>query len=377
MAQEFKYYAFISYNSQDMVWGRRLQKKLEDYKMPATLCRERGWKRKPLSPIFFAPTDIQPGGLSAELQERIAASRHLIVVCSPNSAKSKWVGKEIAFFHTLGRPENLHFFIVDGTPHSGNPATECINPVVEELGIPEILGVNVNEKIYKVPFLNRERAYIQLVSKLLGVDFSTIWNRHKMRLIQYAAAWTLGIILVMAAILGAWFLNQPSDVSVQLKESTTLNDYLPPITDAVVTLTLDNDTLTDTLHVSSGQVVFANVPRKYIGQQARIMVRCTNFLDVDTLVSLDKSMTLGIRRDPVPFGEIRVKLWNPSREQFVAGGAVAIAGHEVVSDAQGRIKLSIPLVHQRKAYPVTSRLPLMTDTIFMPCGDDDVVLVNN
>lgn len=377
MAQEFKYYAFISYNSQDMAWGSRLQKKLETYKMPATLCRERGWKRKPLSPIFFAPTDIQPGGLSAELKGRIAASRHLIVVCSPNSAKSKWVGKEIAFFHSLGRSENLHFFIIDGIPHSGNPATECINPVVEELGIPEILGANINEKIYKLPFLNRERAYIQLVSKLLGVDYSTIWNRHKMRLIQKAIAWTVGLIVVMAAIMGAWYLNQPADVSVQLRESTTVNNHLPPLTDAVVTLTLDNDTLTDTLHVATGQVVFANVPRKYIGQQARMTVRCLNFMDVDTLVALDKTMTLGVKRDPAPFGEIRVKLWNPDREQFVAGGAVIIDGHEVVSDAQGVVTLSIPLPQQRKAYPVTSSLPLLTDTIFMPCGDDDVLLVNN
>jgi len=54
--------------------------------MPATLCGERGWKRRPMDPVFFAPTDIQPGGLTAELQERLRASRNLIVLCSPRSA---------------------------------------------------------------------------------------------------------------------------------------------------------------------------------------------------------------------------------------------------------------------------------------------------
>ena len=92
MEQEFKYFAFISYNSKDTEWGKRVQRKLEHYRMPATLCKEHGWERKPINPVFFAPTDIQPGGLSEELQERLRASRNLIVICSPNSAKSEWVG---------------------------------------------------------------------------------------------------------------------------------------------------------------------------------------------------------------------------------------------------------------------------------------------
>ena len=175
MEQEYKFFAFISYNSRDTSWGKRLQRKLEGYRMPATLCSEHGWERKPIKPVFFAPTDIQPGGLTAELQERLRASRNLIVICSPYSAQSEWVGKEIAFFHSLGRTENIHFFIVDGVPHSGNPDTECFNPVVDTLGLPEILGANIHEKIYRWPWLNRERAYVQLITKLLGVEFDSIW----------------------------------------------------------------------------------------------------------------------------------------------------------------------------------------------------------
>ena len=124
MQEEFKYYAFISYSSHDAKWGRKLQKKLEGYKMSSTLCQKHGWKRKPLNPIFFAPTDIQPGPLSVELQERLRASRNLIVICSPHAAKSQWVSREIEYFHSLGRAEHIYFFIVEGIPHSGNPDTE-------------------------------------------------------------------------------------------------------------------------------------------------------------------------------------------------------------------------------------------------------------
>ena len=60
MEQQFKYFAFISYNSKDTAWGKKLQKKLEHYRMPATLCSEHGWKRTPISPIFFAPPTSSP-----------------------------------------------------------------------------------------------------------------------------------------------------------------------------------------------------------------------------------------------------------------------------------------------------------------------------
>ena len=99
--EEYKYYAFISYNSKDTKWGKTLQRKLENYRLPAKLCAEHGWERTPIKPVFFAPTDIQPGGLTEELQERLRASRNLIVICSPNSANHDWVGKEIEFFNGL------------------------------------------------------------------------------------------------------------------------------------------------------------------------------------------------------------------------------------------------------------------------------------
>lgn len=51
--QEYKYFAFISYNSLDYKWGKRIQKKLERYRMPATLCSKHGWKKNPMRPVFL------------------------------------------------------------------------------------------------------------------------------------------------------------------------------------------------------------------------------------------------------------------------------------------------------------------------------------
>ena len=352
---QFKYFAFISYNSKDTEWGKKVQKKLEGYKMPATLCSEHGWERKPIKPVFFAPTDIQPGGLSEELQERLRASRNLIVICSPNSAKSEWVGKEIEFFHQLGRTKQIHFFIVEGTPHSGHPDTECFNPVVDKLGLPEILGANIHEKIYRWPWMNKERAYVQLVSKLLGVEFDTIWQRHKRLLIKKAIAWAVGIFIVFAALFYVWRTNQPVDVEIKLNEASVHNEQLPPLKDAIVTMTLENETKTDTIPSIKDASLFTNIPHRFINQQVRIQVACQDFLPVDTTLLLAEEVTLNLYRDAKVYGDIHFILFDESRDnERCPHTEVIVDGHQVLSDAEGIVSLYIPLAEQKVFYPISS-----------------------
>lgn len=364
---QYKYFAFISYNSRDIKWGKRLQKKLEHYRMPATLCSKRGWVRTPIKPVFFAPTDIQPGGLSQELQDRLASSRHLIVICSPHSAQSEWVGKEIEFFHQLGRTSDIHFFIVDGEPHSGNPETECFNPVVEKLGLPEILGANIHEKIHHLPWLNRERAYVQLISKLLNVEFDTIWKRHRRQRRMKAIAGAVGALVLLAVLLGVWRNSQPVEVTLQVKETSVHNDNLPPMKDAVVTLALDNKTETDTLRTIDGQLVFRNIPHKYLNQPVHVTISCEHFLTTDTVVTLTKDLTLNIARDPAVYGDLQFQLYDPMTEQYLSGIEVSIEGQTVRSDETGMVRLAIPLSAQKEKYPISASIPLHEDTLYPPC----------
>lgn len=373
MAQDFKYYAFISYNSKDTVWGKRVQRKLEHYRMPATLCNERGWKRTPIRPVFFAPTDIQPGGLTDELQERLKASRNLVVICSPNSAQSDWVGKEIEFFHSLGRTSNIHFFIVDGKPHSGDPSTECFNPVIDKLGLPEILGANIHERNYRWPWLNKERAYVQLVSKLLGVEFDAIWQRHKRLLFRKALAWFFGIAAVIAALVAVWIGNQPFDTTVRLNEASVHNDQLPPMHDAVVTISLDNESKSDTILSIDQTGQFTNIPHRYLEKEVQMSFACPDFLPLDTTLLLNRDVTLNIHRDPKVYGQVSFGLWNPETETFITGTRLEVAGQVVTTDKEGHVSLFVPLEKQRKTYQVKAPFPLYNDMLTMPCGESDVL----
>lgn len=374
MEEQYKYFAFISYNSKDTEWGKKLQRKLEHYRMPATVCSEHNLPRRPIKPVFFAPTDIQPGGLSEELQERLRASRHLIVICSPNSAQSEWVGREIEFFHKLGRTKNIHFFIVEGTPHSGNPATECFNPVVEKLGIPEILAANVNEKIFRSAWLNRERAYVQIVSKLLGVEFDAIWQRHKRQLTNKIIALSLVAIAVIAALLGVRAANQPFDVNMRLSEAEAHNPNLPPLAGAVVTMTLDNETKSDTLQTIDSQGLFANIPHHFMNETVSISFRCNDFLDLDTVMLLNKDIVLNVRRDPSVYGDVHFYIWDVENEEYVANTGIEIDQWSVASDENGLVKLFIPIELQKTEYQIKAPIQLVNDHVYMPCGESDVIM---
>ena len=363
MSQEYKYFAFISYNSKDVKWGSRLQRKLEGYKMSAALCSEKGLAKTPLKPIFFAPTDIQPNDLDDEIKARLQASRHLIVICSPNSAKSEWVGKEIAFFHSLGRKENIHFFIVDGVPNTNDPNTECFNPVIKRLGMDNVLGANINERNYSWRYLNVQRAYVQLITKLLGVEFDTLWQRHKR---QLRAKWFTAvalILIVVGAFVWAWSAQRPITVSVSLEEVTVANPNLPALSDAEITLVLGDDVRSVRVSSLDQVATFTNVPKALLGSDLELLFvdfpdvpGGENYHPVTKTMCLSETMSLPISRDTMKYGMLKTRLVDRNYRSL-PNYTIDIEGMSFTSDANGNIDAYIPQHLQRKSYVV------MNDTL--------------
>lgn len=371
--ESFKYFAFISYNSKDTVWGKRLQRKLEHYRMPATMCSEHQWEqRTPIRPVFFAPTDIQPGGLSEELKHRLAASQHLIVICSPHSACSQWVGKEIEYFYQQGRPQNIHFFIVDGDPGSNDPLTGCFNPILRQLDLPEILGANIHEKIFRLPWMNRERAYIQLITKLLGVEFDVLWKRHRRLLIRQTLLGITAALMVIAAIILTIIMYKPVDVKVQLQETTPVNTCLPALHDANITITLNNETKSISIPNINAEGIVANIPANRIGQPARIQFECADYMPIDTTIKLTSPLTLPIARNADVYGHVRFTLYDRNTRPM-PHTKVYIDDMEGITDANGKAEFHVPVAKQKTLYKVSSAVPLQDTLKDAPCGNTDAI----
>lgn len=376
MNEPYKYYAFISYKSDDEKWAKRLQEQIEKFRLPAYLCKKNPEHPKRLKPCFRYHTDIGINELKTELQEKLERSKFLIVVCSPRSAKSEWVGEEIETFVRLGRKNNIIPFVVDGKPYSGD-ADECYHPVVRK-HFPrsdsretdqEILGANVHEEGQGSARTKWNKAVMKVIAKMQGLEFDELWQREKRRRVRNAIAWTLGMAAVLAALVAVWVTNQPVDVQVRLNETSAHNENLPPLKDATVTLSLDDKTEVDTLSGLDKTLVFKNIPHKYLNRQVRLSVTCKDFLPVDTTLTLTKTTVLNIARAPSVYGDIRFRLYSPATEQYLSDIPVNIDGFTATSDADGWVCLTIPLENQRKTYPLSAGIPLVDDSVYLPCGD--------
>jgi hypothetical protein len=249
----------------------------------------------------------------------------------------------------------------------------------------EILGVNIKEKdvdkmffLYRWPlvgsWLQRERAYMQLISRLLNLEFEQLWSYQKIRLAERIIAWIVGIILVLSALSYTWYANQTVDITTSLKEISVRNNNLPPLKDAIVTLVYDNKTEVDTIHSMDTCAIFTKIHRRYLNTEVRMKVTCRDFVDVDTTFKLSKDVALNIQRDSSVYGNVHFRLWNPDMGKPVANAEIEIAGHTTTSDEDGRVKLFVPLEFQEKKYFIKSSIPLENDTVYLPCGPDDVVL---
>src|SRR5437899_142056 len=134
-----KYWAFLSYSHTDKKWGDWLHKALETYRVPRRLIGKEtrdGKVPDRIYPIFRDREELPVSAdLGANINEALSESRYLIVICSPRSARSRWVGEEIKTFKKLGREDRILALIVDGEPNAtdGKPGFKVEDECFHEL----------------------------------------------------------------------------------------------------------------------------------------------------------------------------------------------------------------------------------------------------
>jgi len=193
--QKYEYYAFVSYSRKDEVWAKWLHEKLEAYKLPNIIRKESTHLPERVRPVFRDKTDIGAGDLEKTLRQELTDSRYLIVICSPNSAKSEWVNKEVETFIELGREDRIIPFIIEGKPDAQEVSKKCYPPALS----PNILGISVEE-------LGREQAFVKVVASILRLKFDRLWNRHKRREVaKRRMNITITLVLLISVFAGGAF----------------------------------------------------------------------------------------------------------------------------------------------------------------------------
>ena len=167
MEEKKDYFAFISYKSEDVEWATWLQHELEHYHLPASF-NGRTDVPQELRPVFRDIDELSAGNLPEQIKKALVNSQNLIVICSPQAAKSPWVNQEVETFISLGKTDQIYPFIVEG-----NSPSEFFPPAL--LKLPknkERLGGDVSKK-------GRDAAFVKVVAGMLEVGFDSLWNRYE------------------------------------------------------------------------------------------------------------------------------------------------------------------------------------------------------
>jgi tetratricopeptide (TPR) repeat protein len=201
---DLRYRAFISYSHADARWAAWLHRRLEGYRLPSRLrggTGEHGPLPDRLSPIFRDREDLSSAGhLGPQIQAALAHSEALVVVCSPDAARSPWVDSEIRAFKRLGRGDRIYAFIVDGEPNAGD-ARECFPEALRfDLSADgDTLGGEANPVAAdaRAGKDGKSLALLKLLAGLFGLPLDTLRQREAQRYHRRMAAITGLAVLVM------------------------------------------------------------------------------------------------------------------------------------------------------------------------------------
>ena len=233
----FRYRAFLSYSHRDTAWGKWLHGALEGYRIDKDLVgRETpvGGVPKTLRPIFRDREDFSAGpSLKEQTRAALEGSQFLVVICSPNAARSQYVNEEVRRYKALGRTSQVIPVIVDGKP--GDPERECFPPALRfQVGLDGALTDEREEPIAadaQPQGDGKDVAKLKVVAGLLGLGLDEIVRRaeraRRRRLRNWVAA--LALLTVTFAGLAGWaemqrrYAEQALDGGIRTANSLALD----------------------------------------------------------------------------------------------------------------------------------------------------------
>lgn len=188
-----RFYAFLSYSHKDKTLADWLHRELERYHVPKALAGKltaNGVVPRRLAPIFRDQQDLSAGGdLADEIRAALAASQFLIVLCSPDAAKSRWTNQEVESFKRT-RPEGCVIAAVAaGEPFAsdipGREAEECFPPALrykyDRRGHQTSKRAEPLAADFRDGAEGRRLAFLKLVAGMLGVGLDELVQREQSR----------------------------------------------------------------------------------------------------------------------------------------------------------------------------------------------------
>jgi hypothetical protein len=189
--------AFVSYCHKDKAFAAWLQRRLESYRLPRRLADKvaplPGQAPGRIGPVFRDREDLSAAtDLSAAVREAIAASSALVVVASPDAARSQWVEREIELFRELHPGAPILVALARGEPHEALPdalRSDQVEPLCAD---------------FRKQGDGKRLAFLKIVAGLSHLPLDTLVQRDAQRQVRRVTGVTAGaavLVLAMAFLL--------------------------------------------------------------------------------------------------------------------------------------------------------------------------------
>lgn len=230
MAQHYK--AFISYRHvpADITAAKEVQKQLEHFHIPSSIRKAYGIQE--IGKLFRDQDELPiTSDISENITEALHNSEKLIVICSKDTASSRWVAREISEFMKTHSLQDILTVLVNGEPGEVIPQVlleECVTSI--DADGKECTEVRPREPLScdlrKGKKEGRSMEIPRLAAALIGCSYDELVQRQKQYKTRRLTAWTTAISILTTS--GAGYMTysrsqvQNSLWEAQIRESMYL-----------------------------------------------------------------------------------------------------------------------------------------------------------
>lgn len=248
--KKFAYAAFISYRHlpRDKEVAKKVQRAIEGFKLPRGVDAAEDSEGRALGKCFRDEDELAAShSLPENIRSALASSRNLIVICSPDTADSLWVQREIEEFIKLHGREHVIPVLAEGA------SAESIPPILKQRETAEIGGrlteVTANPLAADLrPGNAREHKaeILRILAAVAGCDYDNLKQRQRRRQRMRLAAAIAGAVVIagIIAALVVWGLTpseeqltaESRDLAAQSTQQLAQGDRMGAIETALAAL---------------------------------------------------------------------------------------------------------------------------------------------
>ena len=229
----FSYAAFISYRhlSRDAEIAQQVQKAIEAHRLPHNIALDDPSRstahrknKRILGKCFRDEDELAAShSLPDSIREALAASRTLIVICSPETQESPWVRREIEMFEQLHGRERIICVLAAGSPE------ESIPPILKTRMTPDANGIlrempaePLAADLRPEAKAKRKAELLRIIAAVAGCSYDDLRQRERIRKRKRIALSSAAAALAIVAIgVFAFQFHQTSEAAL-IAESKSL-----------------------------------------------------------------------------------------------------------------------------------------------------------